>query len=54
VTPSDLLELLYAAAGGLAVLVALVSRSIRRWPVSGPLLALVVGVLLGPAATGLV
>jgi NhaP-type Na+/H+ or K+/H+ antiporter len=42
----------YAAAGLLAVLLILVSRAIRRYPVTEPLLALVLGALLGPAVLG--
>ncbi|MEX2658584.1 MAG: cation:proton antiporter, partial [Acidimicrobiales bacterium] len=42
----------YAAAGLLAVVLILVSRSIRRYPVTEPLLALVLGALLGSAVLG--
>lgn len=38
----------YLAAGGLAVVLALFSYQVRRLPVSGPLLALGLGVLAGP------
>lgn len=38
----------YLAAGGLALLLALFSWHVRRLPFSGPLLALVLGVLVGP------
>ena len=38
----------YLLAGGLALLVALFSYHVRRLPVSGPLLALALGVLVGP------
>lgn len=38
----------YLAAGGLALLLALFSPNVRRLPVSGPLLALLLGVLVGP------
>ncbi|MBI9115922.1 cation:proton antiporter domain-containing protein [Sanguibacter suaedae] len=47
------LHLLYACVGVVAVALALVSRSIRELPVSEPLVALAVGVVLGPAALGL-
>jgi len=39
---------LLTAAGALGVLVAALSARIRRLPISEPLLALVVGVLVGP------
>ncbi len=42
----------YAAAGVLAVVLILVSGVIRRYPVTEPLLALVLGALLGPAVIG--
>ena len=38
----------YLAAGGLALVLALFSYQVRRIPVSGPLLALGLGVLAGP------
>ncbi len=47
------LHLVYAAFGTLAVLLALVSRDVRRLPVSEPLLALLLGVALGPQVAGL-
>ena len=43
------LDVLLIATGALGVLVAALSARIRRLPVSEPMLALVVGVLLGPA-----
>lgn len=42
----------YAATGLLAVVLILVSGVIRRYPVTEPLLALVLGALLGPAVIG--
>jgi hypothetical protein len=47
--PSDVLGGGHHGAGS-----ALVSRRIRRWPVSEPLLALVAGVVIGPVVLGLV
>jgi len=47
------LYLVYAAFGTLAVLLALVSRQLRQLPVSEPLVALLLGVALGPAVFGL-
>jgi len=44
------LDLLLATVGVLGLVVAALSARIRRLPISEPLLALVVGVLLGPAA----
>jgi sodium/hydrogen antiporter len=41
-----------AALGGLALALGLASRRLRDWPVSEPLLALILGVLLGPAVLG--
>ena len=46
------LHLAYAASGLLAVLLVLTSRTLRRLPVTEPLLALGLGVLLGPAVLG--
>lgn len=46
------LDVLLVAVGALGVLVAALSARIRRLPVSEPLLALVVGVLVGPAVLG--
>ncbi len=46
------LDLVLVASGGLAVLVAALSGRIRRLPLSEPLLALLTGVLLGPAVLG--
>ena len=48
------LHLMYLVAGTLTLALALVSRPIRRLPVSEPLLALVVGVVFGPAMLGVV
>jgi NhaP-type Na+/H+ or K+/H+ antiporter len=48
------LHLMYLVAGTMALGLALVSRRIRRWPVSEPLLALVAGVVIGPVVLGLV
>ncbi|WP_299036981.1 cation:proton antiporter [uncultured Pseudokineococcus sp.] len=48
------LHLVYAVVGVAGVLLALVSSAVRRWPISEPLVALALGVLLGPAALGLV
>ena len=42
------LDVLLIAMGALGVLVAALSARIRRLPVSEPMLALVIGVLLGP------
>lgn len=47
------LHLLYAAFGVAATALALISRRIRELPLSEPLVALVLGVLLGPAVAGL-
>lgn len=44
-----MLDVYLAAIGGLALLLGLFSRKLRNLPISGPLLALIVGVLLGPA-----
>lgn len=44
----ETLHLGYAVAGGLALLLLLGSSRIRPWPVTGPLLALVTGVVVGP------
>lgn len=41
-----------AAVGGLALLLGLGSRKLRQLPLSEPLAALLVGVLLGPSVTG--
>lgn len=46
------LHVLYAVLGGSALALALVSRRLREVPISEPLVALVLGVLLGPAALG--
>lgn len=47
-----LLDVLLLAVGALGVVVAALSARLRRLPLSEPLLALVVGVLLGPAVLG--
>lgn len=47
-----MLETLYAVVGTTAVALALVSRTIRRAPVSEALLALLLGVAVGPVALG--
>jgi sodium/hydrogen antiporter len=47
-----LVDVVLAAAGVLALVVAALSERIRRLPVSEPLLALAAGVLLGPEVTG--
>ncbi len=46
------LHVAYAAVGSLAVVLAALSSRIRSLPVSEPLLALVLGVLVGPAVFG--
>lgn len=46
------LDLLLAAVGALGVVIVALSARIHRWPVSEPLIALVAGVILGPAVTG--
>ncbi len=48
------LHLTYGAVGALALLLALVSRRMRTLPLSEPLLALLLGVVLGPFALDLV
>ncbi|MGY1724401.1 cation:proton antiporter domain-containing protein [Blastococcus sp. SYSU DS0533] len=45
-------DVLLTAAGALALVAAAWSTTIRRFPVSEPLLALAIGVVLGPAALG--
>lgn len=47
------LDVLLVAVGALGVLVAALSARIRSLPVSEPLLALLLGVLVGPEVTGL-
>ena len=47
-----ILDVLLIATGALGVVVAALSARIRRLPVSEPLLALVVGVLVGPEVLG--
>lgn len=46
--------LLFALIGGLAVVLGLVSRPLRNVPLSEPLVALALGVLIGPGVLGLV
>lgn len=48
------LPLLLALVGGLAVVLGLVSRPLRDIPVTEPLLALVLGAVIGPGVLGLV
>lgn len=48
-----LVDVVLVAAGVLALAIAALSERLRRLPISEPLLALVVGVLLGPEVTGL-
>ena len=50
----ETLHLAYAACGALAVLLALVSRSLRQLPLSEPLLALLLGIAIGPHVLALV
>jgi NhaP-type Na+/H+ or K+/H+ antiporter len=47
------LDLLLATVGALGVVIVALSARLRRWPVSEPLLALIAGIVLGPAVTGL-
>lgn len=49
-----MLPVLLATVGGLAVGVALGSRPLRSWPVTEPLLALLLGVAIGPQLLDLV
>lgn len=49
----DRLHLTYAAIGTVGVLLALVSRNLRQLPLSEPLVALLLGVALGPQLLGL-
>ena len=46
------LHVAYAVVGSLAVVLAALSSRVRSLPVSEPLLALVLGVLVGPAVFG--
>jgi NhaP-type Na+/H+ or K+/H+ antiporter len=48
------LPLLFALVGGLAVALGVVSRPLRDLPLTEPLLALALGVLVGPGGLGLV
>ncbi|MCE7079627.1 cation:proton antiporter [Streptomyces sp. ST2-7A] len=47
-------DVLLASVGALAVLVAILSARLQRVPLSAPLLALLTGVVLGPAVTGVI
>lgn len=47
-----MIDVLLVAAGALGLVVAALSERLRRLPLSEPVLALIVGVLLGPAVTG--
>lgn len=46
------LDLLFVAVGALGVVIVALSARLHRWPVSEPLLALIVGVVLGPQLIG--
>lgn len=46
------LDLLLVAVGALGVVIVALSARIRHWPISEPLFALAVGIILGPAVTG--
>lgn len=46
------LDVMLAIVGGLGVVIVAVSARLRRWPVTEPLIALAAGVVLGPAALG--
>ncbi|AVZ38954.1 MULTISPECIES: cation:proton antiporter [unclassified Dietzia] len=46
------LDLLLATVGALGVVIVAVSARLHRWPVSEPLIALGVGIVLGPAVAG--
>lgn len=48
----DRLYLIYAACGSLAVVLALASREMHRLPLSEPLLAMLLGITLGPQLAG--
>jgi len=52
--PLDSLYLVYAVVGTAGVLLALVSRNLRHLPISEPLVALLLGVALGPELLSLV
>jgi len=52
--PLDSLHLVYAVVGTAGVLLALVSRNLRHLPISEPLVALLLGVVLGPELLSLV
>lgn len=49
-----MLDVYLAAVGGLALVLGLFSRKLRELPVSGPLLAMVLGIVMGPAVTDVV
>jgi NhaP-type Na+/H+ or K+/H+ antiporter len=46
------LHLLYAVIGVAGLVLALLSRQIRQWPLSEPLVVMLLGVLAGPEVTG--
>ncbi|MGY1707397.1 cation:proton antiporter [Geodermatophilus sp. SYSU D00697] len=48
-----LIDVVLASAGALGLVVAALSGRLRRWPVSEPVLALALGVLIGPEVLGL-
>jgi NhaP-type Na+/H+ or K+/H+ antiporter len=52
-SPVDRLYLTYAAFGTIGVLLALISQNLRQLPLSEPLIALLLGVVLGPQLLGL-
>ena len=47
------LDLLLVVVGALGVVIVAISARLHQWPVSEPLIAIVAGVLLGPAVTGI-
>jgi sodium/hydrogen antiporter len=49
-----LIDVVLASAGMLGLVVAALSGRLRRWPVSEPVLALALGVLIGPELLGVV
>ncbi|UGY93382.1 cation:proton antiporter [Streptomyces gobiensis] len=49
-----MLDILLVVAGALALVVAALSALIQRAPLSGPLLALLTGILFGPAVLGVI
>ena len=46
------LDVLLAIVGALGVVIVAFSARLRQWPVTEPLLALVAGIVLGPAVLG--